>query len=132
MANSVPVTKYVELFSNEVIPGPTNGGYDILFDEKIARDDWKEIRVWAHVFIVNYATTPLTPGANLLLRFMHDFGGGDSFDYETANIPFLGVTSYIDGYTVKPIIGKELRLLCHPTQLPPGPYNMSVTYLLVR
>ena len=86
----------------------------------------------SHVFIVNYATTPLTPGANLLLRFMHDFGGGDSFDYETANIPFLGVTSYIDGYTVKPIIGKELRLLCHPTQLPPGPYNMSVTYLLVR
>jgi hypothetical protein len=40
---------------------------------------------------VNYATTPLTPGANLLL-FMHDFGGGDSFDYETANIPFMGVT----------------------------------------
>ncbi len=91
MANSVPVTKYVELFSNEVIPGPTNGGYDILFDQKIATDDWKEIRVWAHVFIVNYATTPLTPGANLLLRFMHDFGSGDSFDYETANIPFTGV-----------------------------------------
>jgi hypothetical protein len=63
---------------------------------------------------VNYATTPLTPGANLLLRFMHDFGGGDSFDYETANIPFTGVASYIDGYAVKPIIGKEPRLLNTP------------------
>ena len=39
MANSVPVTKYVELFSDQVIPGPINGGYDILFDQKIATDD---------------------------------------------------------------------------------------------
>jgi hypothetical protein len=131
MADPVPLTQYVEVYSDKVIQGPTDGGYAVLFDTKIATDGWKEVRVGVHVFVINYATTPITQGANLLLRFMHDFAGGDSFDYEANIIPFT-TASYIDGYAVKPIIGKELRLLCHPTQMPPGPYNMSVTYLLVR
>ncbi len=134
-ADCIGLTEYVELFKDKALLGPTNPfgpGYDVLFDKKIKVDGWKEIRVWVHVFIENYAATPLTGAANLELRFMHDFGASNSFDYEKAEIPFTGVTSYIDGYTVKPVIGKELRLLCHPTYLPAGPYTLSVTYLLVR
>lgn len=127
-------TTYVELFKDKFITGatqPVGPGYDVLFDERVKVDGWTEIRVWVHVFIEKYSTTPLTSAAKLQLRFMHDFGR-DSFDYESADIPFGGVTSYIDGYAIKPIIGRELRLLCHPIGMPPGPYTMSVTYLLVR
>lgn len=132
---SFSLTKYVELFKDKSLLGPTapfGPGYDVLFDSKINVDGWKEIRVWVHVFIKNYATTPLTSAANLQLRFLHNFGLSDSFDYEIANIQFNGTTSTIDGYTIKPIIGKELRLLCHPTNMPAGPYSLGVTYLLVR
>ncbi len=134
---SAPVTAlthYVELYRDNPLPNPSEPfgpGYDVLFDDRIQVDGWKEIRVWVHVFIDNYAATPVTNAAHLQVRFMHDFAG-DSFDYETANIQFNGVTSYIDGYAAKPLIGKELRLLCHPVDLPPGPYQLSVTYLLVR
>ena len=51
---------------------------------------------------------------------------------DQATIPWNGVTSYINGYAVKPVIGKQLRLLCHPVGLPPPPYGLSMTYLLVR
>jgi hypothetical protein len=131
---SFSLTNYVELFKDESLPGPITPfgpGYDVLFDTKIEVDGWKEIRLWVHVFIDNYTTTPLTANANLQMRFMHDCGSG-SFDYEIANIHFNGTTSYINGYAIKPIIGKELRLLCHPTNLPTGPYTLGVTYLLVR
>jgi hypothetical protein len=130
----MPLTHYVELYKNEALASPLEPfgpGYDVLFDDRIQVDGWKEIRVWVHVFIDNYAATPITNAARLQVRFMHDFTAG-SFDYEAAEILFNGVTSYIDGYTVKPLIGKELRLLCHPVDLPPGPYRLSVTYLLVR
>ncbi len=132
---SFSLTKYVELYKDKSLLGPTTPfgpGYDVLFDSKVKVDGWKEIRLWVHVFVDNYAASPLTSAANLQLRFMHDFGSSDSFDYETADIAFNGVTSYINGYAVKPIIGKELRLLCHPTDLPAGPYTLGVTYLLVR
>jgi hypothetical protein len=131
---SFSLTKYVELFKDESLLGsttPFGPGYDVLFDTKIEVDGWKEIRLWVRVFIDNYATTPLTASVNLQMRFMHDFFGG-SLDYETANIHFHGDISSIHGYVIKPIIGKELRLLCHPTNLPAGPYTLGVTYLLVR
>jgi hypothetical protein len=129
------LTRYVELFKDKPLAGPTDPfgpGYDVLFDATLKVEGWKEIRVWTHVFIDNYASTPLTNAAHLELRFMHDFSIGDSFDYERADIPFTGLTSYIDGYAVKPLIGNKLRLLCHPNGLPAGPYRLSVTYLLVR
>ena len=132
---SFSLTKYVELFKDKRLLGPTTPfgpGYDVLFDSKIKVDGWKEIRLWVHVFVENYAASPLTAAANLQVRFMHNFGSGNSFDYATADIPFNGVTSYIDGYSIQPILGKELRLLCHPTGLPAGPYTLSVTCLLVR
>ncbi len=132
---TLSLTRYEELFKDKRMLGPLNPfgpGYDVLFDTKIKVDGWKEIRLWVHIFIENYMTTPLTDAARLQLRFMHDFGDGNSFDYEAAEISFNGVTSYIDGYVIKSIIGKELRLICHPTGLPAGPYTLSVTYLLVR
>ncbi len=128
------LTKYVEPIKDEtmtVLPTPFGPGYDVLFDKNIAVDGWKEIRVWVHVFVDNYATTPATSAAQLELRFMHGFTNG-SFDYEKAVIPWNGFTSYINGYVIKPIIGKQLRLLCHPINLPAPPYRLSVTYLLVR
>lgn len=127
-----PRTKYVELIKNRSItewPTPVGPGYPEVFDEVVDVTDWKQIRVWVHVFVENYNTTPInTAAARLELRFMHNFTGG-SFDYEKATFT-TPVTSYINGYAVKPIIGNTLRLLCHPENLPPGPYTLSVTYLL--
>jgi hypothetical protein len=128
------LTKYVELIKNQTITTPSTPfgpGYEVLVDSNLKVNGWKEIRVWMHVFVDNYAATPVTSSAKLELRFMHNFTGG-SFDYEKATIPWNHVTSYIDGYAVKPIIGKELRLLCHPVSLPPPPYRLTVSYLLVR
>ncbi len=128
------LTKYFEPIKNQPITTPATPfgpGYDVLFDLPILVEGWKEIRVWTHVFVDNYATTPVTASAQLQLRFMHNFSGG-SFDYEKATIPWNHVTSYINGFVVKPVIGKEIRLLCHPVNLPPPPYRLTMTYLLVR
>ncbi len=128
------LTKFVEPIKNEAIAAPATPfgpGYEVLFDSTIAVDGWKEIRVWAHVFVDNYAATPVTSSAQLELRFMHAFTGG-SLDYEKATIPWNHATSYINGYVIKPIIGNQLRLLCHPVSLPPPPYRLTMTYLLVR
>ena len=124
------LTKYVEAIKNQAVAALAPG-YEILFDSTVSVDGWKEIRVWVHVFVDNYAGTPVTAAARLELRFMHNFTGG-SFDYDKATIPWNNVTSYINGYAAKPIIGKQIRLLCHPVGLPPPPYRLSMTYLLVR
>ncbi len=131
---SVALTKYVELFKHEDLAGPSQPfgpGYDVLFDNVVDVDGWKEIRVWVHVFVNNYAATPVTNAAHLKLRFMHVFAGGQ-FDYEHADLPWNQVTSYINGYAIKPVIGEQVRLLCEPVGLPPGPYSLDVTCLLVR
>jgi hypothetical protein len=125
-------TRYVELFKDVGLPAPNPPGYEFLFDTKIDVAGWKEIRVWVHVSVPNYHTTPVTDTAELLLSFMHDWGSADSFNYEMATIPYSTVTSFIDGYAIKPIIGHELRLRCAPSGMPPRPYTLSVTYLLVR
>jgi hypothetical protein len=128
------LTKYVELFKNEGLAGPSQPfgpGYDVLFDQVLDVEGWKEIRVWVHVFVNNYAATPVTNAAHLKLRFMHHFAGGQ-FDYEHADLPWNHVTSYIDGYASRPLIGTKLRLLCEPISLPAGPYSLDVTCLLVR
>lgn len=128
------LTKYAEPIKNQTIAAlaaPFGPGYEVLFDLPVPVDGWKEIRVWVHVFVDNYAGTPVTASAQLELRFMHTFTGG-SFDYEKATIAWNHVTSYINGYVVKPMIGKALRLLCHPVSLPPPPYHLTVTYLLAR
>ena len=128
------MTKYVEAIKNQalaVLPTPFGAGYEVLFDSSVPVDGWKEIRVWVHVFVDNYEATPVTAAAHLELRFMHGFSGG-SFDYDKATIPWNHVTSYINGYVARPIIGQEVRLVCHPVSLPPPPYRLSMTYLLVR
>lgn len=129
-----PKTKYVELIANQPLAAPSEPfgpGYQVLFDQTIPVKGWKEICVWVHVFVDNYETTPInTSDAELNLRFMHKFTGGE-FDYERDSFS-TDVTSYIDGYTIQPVIGEQLRLLCEPRHLPPGPYRLTVTYLLVR
>lgn len=129
-----PKTKYVELITNQTLASasePFGPGYQVLFDQIISVKGWKEICVWVHAFVDNYETTPINTAEALLnLRFMHKFSGGE-FDYEKDSFE-TDVTSYIDGYTIQPIIGEQLRLLCEPKNLPPGPYRLTVTYLLVR
>ncbi len=128
------LTKYVEPIKNQAVTAlatPFGPGYEVLFDLSIPVEGWKEMRVWVHVFADNYAATPVTSAAQLELRFMHNFTGG-SFDYEKTVMHWNGVTSYINGYVVKPLIGKQIRLLCHPVGLPLPPYTLSMTYLLVR
>jgi hypothetical protein len=127
-------TKYVELIALDNVPAfaePIGPGYQVAFDETIATAGFSEIRLWVHIFATNYETTPVTSAARLTVRFMHQFGGG-SFHYEEGTIPYNGVTSYINGYCAQPIIGDRLRLWCHPENLPPGPYQLYVTYYLVR
>jgi hypothetical protein len=129
-----PKTKYIELFANHPLAAasePFGPGYPVLFDRTITVKGWKKIRVWVHVFVDNYETTPInTADALLNLRFMHRFTGGE-FDYEkdSFNTEF---TSYINGYSAQPLIGNQLRLVCAPQNLPPGPYRLSVTCLLAR
>ncbi|MGM0384661.1 MAG: hypothetical protein ACQERF_01575 [Actinomycetota bacterium] len=128
-----PPTKYVQLLNVELeeFATPFGPGYEVAFDETIITAGYNEIRLWVHVFEDNYETTPITPAAQLEVRFMHQFVGG-SFDYEKRTIGYNGMTSYINGYCAVPIIGNELRVLCRPTGMPPGPYTLQVTYHLVR
>jgi len=136
MPPSSPVpTKYVELISNQVLSGPlypVGPGYPVLFDIAINTAGWKEICFWVHVFVEIYETTPVTSATRLELRFIHNFCGSNSFNYEVVGMPYNHVTSYINGYAVEPVIGKKLRVLCHPENLPPGPYTLCVTYMLAR
>jgi hypothetical protein len=127
-------TKYVELIRQDNLasfPPPLNA----VFDNIIYTADWKEIRVWVHVFVEHFATTPVTAATKLHVRFLHVFGqqlgGGGQFDYTQRTIPWNQVTSYINGYVTAPIIGDKLRILCIPESLPPGPYDVFVTYYLV-
>ncbi|HME50364.1 hypothetical protein [Mycobacterium sp.] len=128
------VRKYVELLRNDNAPTFTPPLYEV-FDETIDVGDWNEIRLWVHVFVSNYAATPVTAAAKLNVQFFHLFGmqlgGGGQFPYSNAVIPWDGFTSYINGYVSAPIIGERLRILCFAGSLPPGPYELFVTYYLV-
>jgi hypothetical protein len=132
------VPKYVELVRNDNIPNfptPISPGFHEVFDNIIDTTGWREIRVWVHVFIENYASTPVTSAARLNVRFLHPFGrqlgGGGQFDYARRTIYWNNLTSFINGYVTVPLIGDRLRILCTPENLPTGPYSVFVTYYLV-
>lgn len=126
----VDETRYVELISQEKLPS-FGTGYQIAFDKNIDTTGFSEIRLWVHIFVDNYKTQPIdTTKAKLTVRFLHQFKGG-SFDY-TEGVITTKVTSYIGGYIARPIIGNMVRVLCHPENMPPGPYTLNVTYYLVR
>lgn len=129
-----PQTEYHELIMLDNLPAfeePFGAGYPVVFDKIIDTTGFSEVRVWVHVFANDYKDHPITPDAKLHVRFMHQFKIG-SFDYAKETIGYNGVTSYIDGFCAQPVIGNSLRLLCHPENLPPGPYKVGVTYYLVR
>lgn len=130
-----PLTKYMELVTKMGAPDfdyPVGPGYAVVFDKTVATKGYREIRVWVHIFITNYETTPVTSSAKLNVRFMHQFGQGNSFDFAQTELGWNGVTSYIDGYAAQRIIGDKTRIMCHPTNLPAGPYDIFVTCYLVR
>jgi hypothetical protein len=128
------VRKYVELLRNDSAPTFSPPLYEV-FDKTIDTADWNEIRLWVHVFVTNYATTPVTAAAKLKGEFFHVFGivlgGGGQFPYRESVIPWNGFTSYINGYVSAPIIGEKLRIVCLAENLPAGPYELFVTYYLV-
>ncbi len=127
-------TRYGVLVARQDVPefeAPFGPGYLVAFDEVIETKGYSEIRLWVHIFVDNYATGPVTSQAELNVRFLHQFPGG-SFDYERETLGWNGVTSYINGYAARPILGEHVRVLCNPRNLPPGPYDIFVTYLLVR
>jgi hypothetical protein len=127
----LPGTKFVELISNQTLTTlPVIAGVPSLFEQNINVDGWKEIRLWVNVMVDNYQRTPITPAAKLHITFFHTTATA-SADYEEADIP-KKVTSYIGGYVIKPIIGKDLRIFCYPVSMPPPPYRLTATYLLVR
>ncbi len=128
------LTKYVEPIKDQtiaVLAEPFGPGYQVLFDLNVNVDGWKDIRVWVQVMYLDSAAPPVTAATQLELRLMHNFFHG-SMDYEKTTIPWNGFTSYINGYAIRPVIGKQLRLLCHPVSLPSLPCQLTVTYLLVR
>ena len=128
------MSKYVELYRNDNVPS-FPAPLRAVFDKTIETLGYSEIRVWVHVFVENYAKTPVTSAAKLNVRFMHLFGGqlgsGGQFDYKQSVIPWNSVTSFINGDVVAPIIGDKLRILCTAGDLPAGPYSVFVTYYLV-
>lgn len=126
------LTKYVEPIKDQPLAEPESiGDYKIFFDLPIAVEGWKEIRVYVYVNVVNGVTTPVTKSAKLELRFMH-VSSKTSIDYDAATLPWNEQGGHIYGYAMKPVIGKNMRIICHPVGLPPGPYRITVTYLLVR
>ncbi len=84
------VRKYVELIRNDSAPTFSPPLYEV-FDQTIDTANWDEIRLWVHVFITNYATTPLTAAAKLRVEFLHVFGitlgGGGQYQYSQPIIP---------------------------------------------
>ena len=128
------IRKYVELLRNDDVTAFPPPLYE-MFDKTINTKDWSEIRLWVHVFVSNYATTPVTASAKLNVSFFHIFGitlgGGGSYPYSNAVIPWNGFTSYINGFVSAPIIGEKLRIVCFAEDLPTGPYQLFVTYYLV-
>jgi hypothetical protein len=127
-------TRYVEqlaLTNLLTVPEPIGPGYGILFDETLDSGGYDELRVWVHLFVRNYASSPVTPNTRLILRFLHGFDQAESFDYEQRTLTSSG-TSYINGYGVVPVIGDRTRVLCHPENLPAGPYDLFMNYYLVR
>jgi hypothetical protein len=119
-------TQYTELLKNVKLSSLTNG---LLFDQTITTAGYNEIRVWVHVFVEKYQTTPVTGSTKLKVRLMHQFTGG-SFDYVNATFG-SSVASYINGYTAQRIIGDQTRILCSPENLPAGPWDVSLTVYLV-
>ena len=67
------VRKYVELLRNESAPTSLPPLHKV-FDKTIDVGNWNEIRLWVHVFVSNYNTTPLTSAAQLNVQFLHLFG----------------------------------------------------------
>jgi hypothetical protein len=125
-------TEYHELIMLNNVPAfdqPFGPGYSVVFDKIIATAGFSEVRVWVHVFAKDYKNHPITPNAKLNVRFLHQFKMG-SFDYAKSTIVH-GMPSYINGFCAQPILGDSLRLVCEPENLPPGPYQVAVTYYLV-
>ena len=129
------MTKYVEFVSIDNLanfPEPVGPGYPEVFDKTFETKGYSEARVWVWVNIHNYQTNPIRANSQLDVRFLHQFSSGDSFDYEEGTITGIAGFSSIYGYVSKPIIGDETRIICHPLNLPPGPYDVRATYYLVE
>jgi hypothetical protein len=127
-------SRYIELLALRNVPSvpePIGPGYGILFDETIPSGGFQELRLWVHLFARSYASDPITPNTRLIVRFMHCFDQGESFDY-LQNTFSSSVSSYIDGFACVPVIGDRIRVLCHPENLPLGPYDLFVTCYLLR
>jgi len=127
-------TRHMEILARRnfsTVPEPVGTGYGILFDEAVVTAGFSEMRLWTHLFVSNHTAIPVTPNTRLVLRFMHCFGQSESLDYEQ-RILTSSAASYINGYASVPIIGNLTRILCHPENLPPGPYDLYVDAYLVR
>ena len=128
------MTEYSELVSLDNVANfsePIGPGYPEVFDKTFKTKGFSEIRIWVWVSVLAYETTPIAANSTLEVRFMHQFGSHDSFDYEKGTITGIAGFSAIYGYVSKPAIGNETRVVCHPTNMPPGPYDIRVTCYLV-
>lgn len=127
------MTEYFELVSLDNVasfPQPVGPGYPEVFDKTFKTKGFSEIRIWIWVSVINYKVKPIASNSTLEVRFLHQFSAG-SFDYEKGTITGTSGFSDIYGYVRKPVIGDETRVICHPTNMPPGPYNIRVTCYLV-
>jgi len=127
-------TRYVEALACRDLPAtsdPAGAGYSILFDETLATGGFRELRVWVHVSIRRPDEHPVTPNTRLVLRFLHCFGTAECYDYEQCTLSSRSA-AHINGYGSVPVIGDRTRVLCHPENLPPGPYDLFFNYYLVR
>jgi hypothetical protein len=120
--------KFVDIGPISYQTFPTAYGMPIVGEYTIQTLGYSEIRFFVHVFVDNYQTTPIQ-NAKLYITMFHTIKGGSwSYSYNTINST---VTSYINGYVNEKIIGKTLRILVKPENMPAGPYRVEVSYYLI-
>lgn len=134
MAKTYEKTRYVKFISKKNVakfdePVPK---FYVAFNEAIDTTDFSEIRLWVHIRVINFAATPILGNAKINVQFIHQ--------RTTDNIPLAyaedvitsKMTSDIYGFLAMPIIGNSVEILGNPVNMPIGPYDLDVTYYLVR
>lgn len=124
------VPKFGDYTSGPVAKFESPHGVPEALEHTIDTLGYRELRLFARVFITNYQHTPIdTAKARLTIHLFHG-GGGASSGY-ASKVLTTRVTSYIDGYLAAPILGSSTRFILLPEHLPDGPYLIGVTYYLL-
>jgi hypothetical protein len=127
-------TRYVELITKKNIakfaePVPK---FYVAFDEMVDTAGFSEIRLWACIRVINSVATPILGNAKVNVQFIHQRTSDNIPLAYSQDVITSKMTSDIYGFLAIPIIGNSVEILGNPVNMPPGPYDLYVTYYLVR